>query len=89
MKKPLNFAILKYMTTVDKACSADIVKALKSEYPTHRKLNDKAVLQSLMTATENGLLVEDSYELDANGELVMYYSAPSECKDTINSYIKD
>ncbi|MEE0775901.1 MAG: hypothetical protein U0M15_02440 [Bacillota bacterium] len=88
MKRPLNFAILKHMTTVDNACPADVVAALKGEYPTHRKLNEKDVLLSLMTATENGLLVEDSYEVGANGELVMYYAAPDECKDTINSYIK-
>ena len=89
MKKPLNFAILKYMATVDKANPADVVKALKPEYPSHRKLNEKDVLQSLMNATENGLLVEESYELAANGDLVMYYAAPDECKAIINSYIKD
>lgn len=88
MKRPLNFAILKHMTTVEKASPADVVNALKGEYPKHRKLNEKDVLQSLMTATENGLLVEDSYELDANGDLVMYYAAPDDCKNVINSYIK-
>lgn len=88
MKKPLNFAILKHMTTVEKASPGEVVKALKGEYPTHRKLNEKDVLQSLMTATENGLLVEDSYELDASGELVLYFAAPAECRDVINGYIK-
>ena len=89
MKRPLNFAILKHMTTVDKASATDVVAALKGEYPTHRKLNEKDVLESLMTATENGLLVEETYTLDDKGELVMYYSAPAECAEQINKYIKD
>ena len=41
-----------------------------------------------MTATENGLLVEDSYEVDGSGNLVFYYAAPDECKEEINKYIK-
>lgn len=88
MKRPLNYGILKYMTTVDKACAADVVKALQNDYPGDRRLNEKAALESLMTATENGLLVEDSYEVGANNELVMYYAAPDECKEEINKYIK-
>ena len=88
MKRPLNFAILKYMTTVEKACADDVVAALKPEYPTHRKLNHKDVLESLMTAKENGLLEEASYLLDEKGDLVMYYSAPAECAEAINHYIK-
>ena len=42
MKRPLNFAILKYMTTVDKACPADVVKDLQKDYPGDRRLNEKA-----------------------------------------------
>ncbi|HIZ77670.1 MAG TPA: hypothetical protein H9669_08635 [Firmicutes bacterium] len=88
MKRPLNFAILKYMTTVDKACPADVVKDLQKDYPGDRRLNETAALESLMTATENGLLVEDSYEVDGSGNLVFYYAAPDECKEEINKYIK-
>ena len=32
MRKPLNYAILKYFTTVKEACAEDVVEALKGEY---------------------------------------------------------
>ena len=88
MKRLLNCAILEYMTTDDKACPGDVVKDLQKAYPGDRRLNEKAALESLMTATENGLLVEDSYEVDGSGNLVFYYAAPDECKEEINKYIK-
>lgn len=89
MKKPLNYAILKYVTKVEKASAQEIVDALKGEYGTHRMLKKSAVLDSLMTAEKNGLLEEAGYELDSQGELVIYFSAPEECAAAINSYIKD
>ena len=84
--RPLNYAILKYFTTVEKASAKDVVAALKSEYGNNRNLTEKRVLEALMTAEANALLAESGYELDNNGELVLYYS----CDDagTINNYIK-
>ena len=35
--RPLNFAILKYLTTVDEACPEDIIEALKGTYGSFRK----------------------------------------------------
>ena len=42
--KPLNYAILKYFTKVDKASAKDVVEALKPEYGSFRALNEKAKL---------------------------------------------
>lgn len=89
MKKPLNFAMLKYMTTVEKANPAQVIEALKADYAGRRELQPNGMLIAMMTAKENGLLEEHSYELDANGELVMYFTAPAECADEINRYIPD
>lgn len=86
--KPLNYAILKYMTTVEKASAKDVVNALKAQYGSFRMLNEKAVLEALMTGEQNGLLEEVSYELDDKGELVIYYHAHEEGAATINTYIK-
>ena len=41
-----------------------------------------------MTAEKNGLLEESRYELDNNGDLVIYYHAVGEGLDAINSFIK-
>ena len=67
--RPLNFAILKYLTTVDEACPEDIIEALKGTYGTFRALNKKDILSALMTAEVNGLVQESRFELDENGLL--------------------
>jgi len=86
MKKPLNFAILKYFTTVDEACADDVIAALKPEYGKFRMLNQKAVLEALFTGRTNGFLEESRYEM-VNGELKIYFKAPPEGRATINKYI--
>ncbi|HIX31986.1 MAG TPA: hypothetical protein H9682_07635 [Firmicutes bacterium] len=87
--KPLNYAILKYFTKVDKASAKDVVEALKPEYGSFRALNEKAVLEALLTGVENGLLEEAGHTLDENNNVVIYFHAPKSGVDTINSYIKD
>ena len=67
--RPLNFAILKYLTTVDEACPEDIIEALKGTYGSFRALNKKDILSALMTAEVNGLVQESRFELDDKGEL--------------------
>ena len=62
--RPLNFAILKYLTTVDEACPEDIIEALKGTYGSFRALNKKDILSALMTAEVNGLVQESRFELD-------------------------
>ena len=84
--KPLNYAILKYTTTVDRCCVADVQEALKAAYSSFRMFKPAGILESLMTGEANGFLAEDGYELDANGELVIYYKCID--PDSINSYIK-
>ena len=86
MKKPLNFAILKYLTTVDEACADDVVEALKGEYGQSRWLKSKPVLEALFTGQTNGFLEESRYEM-VDGELNIYFKAPPEGRATINKYI--
>ena len=85
--RPLNFAILKYLTTVDEACPEDIIEALKGTYGSFRALNKKDILSALMTAEVNGQ--ESRFELDDKGELRIYYRAHEEGAATINRYIPD
>lgn len=87
--KPLNYAILKYFTTVKEACADDVIEALKGEYGNFKALNKKDVVSALMTAEANGLLEETRFEMDASGELKVYYHANEEGAATINRYIKD
>ncbi|MEY8000900.1 hypothetical protein AB8U03_11960 [Clostridium sp. Mt-5] len=89
MKKPLNYAILKYFTTVKEACAEDVIDALKSEYGNFKALKKDAVISALMTAEANGLLEETRFEMDKTDSLRVYYHANEEGASTINKYIKD
>ncbi|MFV0518548.1 MAG: hypothetical protein ACK5MV_14245 [Aminipila sp.] len=86
--RPLNYAILKYFTTVKEACADDVIEALKGQYGNFKALRKPAVIEAIMTGEANGLLEETRYELDSKGELRVYYHAHKEGADTINTYIK-
>lgn len=87
--KPLNYAILKYFTTVKEASANDVLKALKDDYKGLRTFNKKEMINALLTAEANGLIEETRVDLDENDELEIFYHATEESKATINSYIKD
>ena len=40
---PLRFRVLHYISTVDKACADDIMKALKPEYGTEKQFTKKVI----------------------------------------------
>ena len=85
--KPLNYAILKYMTTVMEACPENVIDALSSQYSTFRAFNKAEVLTALLTAEANGLLEESRFDLDDDGELRLFFRAHAEGVETINRYI--
>nr|WP_315025059.1 hypothetical protein [uncultured Aminipila sp.] len=86
--RPLNYAILKYFTTVKEACADDVIEALKGQYGSFKSLRKPAVIEAIMTGEANGLLEETRYDLDSKGELRVYYHAHKEGADTINTYIR-
>ena len=86
--KPLNYAILKYMTTVDEACPGDVMAALRGTYGHFKAFTEYDIMMSLMTAEVNGLVEEARYTLDDTGKVRMYYRAHPEGAATINRYIK-
>ncbi|NMW85329.1 hypothetical protein HKO22_06205 [Peptoniphilus sp. AGMB00490] len=87
MRRPLNYEILKYLTNHDKVSAEEIYNSLHEEYKDHKAFKLSIIVESLMTAKENGLINEDGYDL-IKDKLVVYYSATPEQKETINSYIK-
>lgn len=87
--KPLNYAILKYFTTVKEGCADSVMKALEKNYSKFKAFNKKSIINALMTAEANGLVRETRVDLDNNNELVIYYHANEESIETINRYIKD
>lgn len=87
--KPLNYAILKYMTTAGEVTTEQVMSALEGEYSSFKAFNKKDVLTALMTAEVNGLIEESRYDIDDKGEIRMYFQAHPEGIDTINKYIRD
>ena len=87
--KPLNYAILKFFTTVPEACADDVMDALEGEYSRFKAFNKTEMISAIMTAEANGLLEETRFEMDAAGELRVYYRAHEEGAATINQYIPD
>ncbi|MDR1042353.1 MAG: hypothetical protein LBL54_00430 [Clostridiales Family XIII bacterium] len=84
---PLNYALLKYFTSVSEASADMVLNALQETYGEFRAFNKKSIGESLMTAEANDLLQESRYELDENDELVIYYSATPESRASINRFI--
>lgn len=86
--RPLNYAMLKYFTTVDEASVDDVMESLKADYSTFTAFKRDRMQEALMTAEKNGLISETRVDLDDNGDLRVFYGADAEKRDTINSYIK-
>ena len=87
--KPLYYAIMKYMTTVEEASNMDVIHALKGEYGSFKMLRPDAVQEALMTAKANGLLDESRFELDDAGQLHVYYKVNDYGRQMINAFIRD
>lgn len=87
--KPLNYAILKYMSTAVEACPEDVMRTLEGEYGSFKAFNKADILTALMTAQANGLLEEARFDLDEQGQVRLYFRATAEGATTINKYITD
>ena len=87
--KPLNYAILKFFTKMPSGSVVEIMEHLYDDYINFKSFNKKSIVNALMTAEANGLIEEIDMILDKNGELVIYYRANDEGKETINTYIED
>ena len=64
--KPLNYAILKYFTTVEEASVNNVMEDLKDDYKSLRTFNKNEIINALLTAEANGLIEETRVDLDKN-----------------------
>lgn len=87
--KPLNYAILKYMTKAGTVSTDDVMAALKDQYGSFKAFNKNDVLTALLTAEVNGLIEETGYDLDNSGQVRVFFRAHEEGAATINKYISD
>ena len=87
--KPLYYAIMKYMTKVDKASNLDVINALKNEYGNFKMLRPEAVEEALMTAKANGILDEAGVELEEENKLIIFYKVTDYGREMIDRFISD
>lgn len=87
--KPLNYAILKYFTTVEKASTVEVMDTLSPMYGSFKAFTKNAILEALLTAEANGLLESTGSKMSKEGELILYFRAHEEGAKTINRYIID
>ena len=66
--KPLNYAILKYFTTVEEASVNNVMEDLKDDYKSLRTFNKNEIINALLTAEANGLIEETRVDLDKNDD---------------------
>ena len=69
MKQPLNYAILLYFTKHEEGDADSVIEELRPEYDRYRAFKRSAVIESLMTSKENGILEEVRTEL-AEGDVL-------------------
>ena len=87
--KPLYYAIMKYMTKVDKASNLEVINALQNEYGNFNMLRPDAVEEALMTAKANGILDEAGVELEEENKLIIFYKVTDYGREMINRFISD
>ena len=87
--KPLNYAVLKYFTTVEEACVTDVMKALESDYGNFSAFTKPSILNALMVSNANAILEESHFDLDDNEELRIYFRITETGSSMIKTYIKD
>lgn len=86
--RPLFQEVLHLYTDGKERSRKMVQDELMDTYGGFRAFKDKQMDEALHTAMSNGLIAESRYELDENGNLVIYYKSNQSMIDLINNYIK-
>lgn len=84
---PLYYAIIKHFMDGQEHSAEDVISALKPDYGNYKLLTQKDVEEALDTAKENGLLDETSCDLDAAGQLRIFYRINEFGTDMVTRYL--
>lgn len=84
---PLRFRMLHYISTIDKTCADDIMKALKAEYGTEKQFTKEVFIEHLLDMKANFVIDDNDVMLDDKGELVIYYSINEEGIRLLKKYL--
>ena len=84
---PLRFRMLHYISTVDRASSDEIMKALEPEYGTEKQFKKEGIIDHLLNMKANFVIDDNEVALDSKGELIIYYSINNEGRRLLKKYL--
>lgn len=84
---PIRTRVLHFMSTVNQADITEVMEGLKGEYGSERQFTKANFVDHMLSLKANGLIDEVSYNLEADGELCIYYKINEEGINTIQKYI--
>lgn len=84
---PLRFRMLHYISTVDKACADEIMKALEPEYGKEKQFTKEVFVEHLMDMKANFVIDDNDVALNDKGELIIYYSINDEGRRLLKKYL--
>lgn len=87
MLLPARTAVLNQMYDRKKYNVQEVMEQLKSQYGEEKQFNQRLFSEHLMALEANGLVELDSYNLDGNDELLMYYIITEEGRKTVDKYV--
>ncbi|MCI0130365.1 MULTISPECIES: hypothetical protein [Enterococcaceae] len=87
MLLPARTAVLNQMYDRKKYNVQEVMAQLKSQYGEEKQFNQRLFSEHLMALEANGLVELDSYNLDGNDELLMYYIITEEGRKTVDKYV--
>ena len=87
MKQPLNYAILLYFTKHEEGDADTIIEELQPDYGGYRAFKRTAVVESLMTSKENGILEEVRTELADGDVLRVWYKLSEYGKGLVERFL--
>ncbi|WP_314062070.1 hypothetical protein [uncultured Vagococcus sp.] len=87
MLLPIRSRVLHFIATEKTADIDTVMAGLRDDYGRERQFTHANFLDHLLSLKENGLIDEDSFTLDEQGQLQIVYGINQEGIDTINKYL--
>lgn len=84
---PLRFRMLHYISTVEKTCVDEIMKALEPEYGNEKQFTKAVFAEHLADMKANFIINDNDVVLDSQGDLLIYYSINDEGRKLLKKYL--
>lgn len=87
MLLPIRSRVLHFLAANKRGNIKTVMAGLEEEYGSERQFTYNNFLDHLLSLKENGLIDEDTYEIDEKGMLIIDYVVNEEGINTIKKYL--